>query len=113
MSSQLACSEGGTRIRCLEEKLRILPLLQNPDGVSIATMMDYISKCFNDFEMIASALGSRKHKPAPPLPRLKLADVTADGAALDEHKESQDQIKNCKMGSLRKRADLEASPALP
>ena len=50
-----------------EEKLRILLLLQNPDGVLIATMKDYISKHFKDFEMIASALGSWKHKPALPI----------------------------------------------
>ena len=73
-----------------EEKLRILPLLQNPDGVSIATMRDYISKHFKDFEMIASALGSsRKHKPTLPLPRLKPADITANAATLDEDEEPQ------------------------
>ena len=51
----------------MEEKLRILPPLQNTDGVSILIMSDYISKCFKDFEIIASALGSsRKHKPTLP-----------------------------------------------
>ena len=96
-----------------EEKLRILLLLQNPDGVSIATMRDYISKHFKDFEMIASALGSsQKHKPTLPLPRLKPVDITAKAATLHEDKEPEVGI-NCEMGSPRKRANLEARPALP
>ena len=87
-----------------EEKPRILPLLQNPDCVSIATMRDYISKCFKDFEMIASALGSsQKHKPTLPLPRLKPVDITAKAATLHEDKEPKVWI-NCEMGSPRKRA---------
>ena len=70
-----------------EEKLRILPLLQIPNGVSIATMRDYIIKRFKDFEMMASALGSKKHKTAPLLPHLEPADITANATALDEDME--------------------------
>ena len=92
-----------------EKKLRILPLLQNPDGILIATMRDYISKHFKVFEMIASALGSWKQKLALPLPRLKPADITANTAALDEDKEPKDR-KKLRDGKPKKNGRLGGKP---
>ena len=88
-------------------------LLENPGGVKIAIMRDYISDCFKTYELIASALGSAC-KPKPPLPHScpKPADITANAATVEEER-SPGVGEDVEVDGLKERAKVKETTALP
>ena len=100
-----------------EEKLRILPLLQNPDGVSIKVMRTYISQRFKDFEMIASALGPAR-KPAS---LTALSTSTQDNGEYEneeppsasEEEEKEEEANHAETEEFEKTSDSKRKPVNP